>query len=196
MREKKRTLLALVAGTLMLMFVAAGIGNAALISVTYNPSDVYMSTGGINEIYVNQSNLSLADDGTPFHFNPATQHINSASFLVTLYDNASDGSEKSRVYISSSLIQLGSEFEVDGTSGARATYTFPISTALINQYLADDGATYFDIRCTYGNFYFDKVVLQADVDNNAIPTPEPGTMMLLGSGLVGLAGWGRNRFRK
>ena len=35
-----------------------------------------------------------------------------------------------------------------------------------------------------------------DTESHPAPVPEPGTMLLLGSGLIGIAGLGRKRFRK
>jgi len=40
------------------------------------------------------------------------------------------------------------------------------------------------------------VLFKGEMNLNASPVPEPATMFLLGTGLIGLAGFGRKRFRK
>jgi len=48
----------------------------------------------------------------------------------------------------------------------------------------ENGATFQDFNNT------------ADGDSGPVPVPEPTTMLLLGSGLIGLAGYGRKKFFK
>ena len=48
----------------------------------------------------------------------------------------------------------------------------------------------------FGDFYLDSSELVARGDNGTAPVPEPATLLLLGTGLLGLVGIGRKKFNK
>jgi len=63
-------------------------------------------------------------------------------------------------------------------------------------FTATSGATFLSVR-TDPTMNGDPSGTYAFVDNFSInPVPEPSTMLLLGSGLIGLVGYGRRRFKK
>lgn len=78
---------------------------------------------------------------------------------------------------------------VSGTNDASFTFTFLNNGGTLNEISMPFQVAYFDGAKNQNGLYFGQ--LSAD-----LAVPEPGTMVLLGSGLIGLAGYGRKRFRK
>jgi hypothetical protein len=149
----------------------------------YDPADVYLNKCGPTRTLTIPFNI--ADDG----FQPGVDKIYRYRIEVGLYDD-DDGFGGAGWF----EIPGHNQFDLFTLKSDPLILT---SNYLKLAFLKDDGKMNLILHMMCGDFYFDYAKISAlGCDYGPAPVPEPATLFLLGSGLVGMAGYGRKKFKK
>ena len=172
-----------------LVFAVAGSAGAILYTDVYDaglPGIIGLHMSSKSDGATSHSwTFDITDDG----FNPITQDVTSATVKLHFSEYDWDHFWEETAQLDVGLNTFS--WEVDtGWS------TFTIDSLIS---LSDTGTVNATITATDGNFWFNEADLFAEGTVPVPvtdPVPEPATMVLLGMGILGLAGINRKRLKK
>ncbi len=170
---------------LTLIFGMVGTASAISYKDVHN-FDLRMNPWGAN------SSVSWIFDITGKQtWDPAAQEITSASVALNFSDDNGWFD-----WLEFATLDVGTNnffWEVD-----TGDVNFTITSLMT---LNNAGTVDATLSAKWGDFYFNSATLSAQgtetnsaIDPSAVPVPEPSTMLLMGTGILGLVAYGRKRF--
>ncbi|WP_240731871.1 PEP-CTERM sorting domain-containing protein [Geobacter sp. FeAm09] len=190
---KKTFLAGLIAVGLTL---AAMTGVASATSCTpenpCTPGTSYTWTDSINfgSTFNDSSDHVTANFNISPPFTPGVDTISSIQFFIEITDLAGSAADKVKLVVGSWNTTSGDIHDQLGWDWA----TNDLFTASLITDLAADGKLALSILWNHGNYILESAGIEATgCDMPGAPVPEPGTIALVGLGMVGLAIYGKRR---
>lgn len=178
--------------TLTLVFGIVGVAGAISYPDTYDAGGILMSGSLFGSDDSVTWTFDITDEDSGF-FNPVTQDVTSAQISLSLEDHTGcfDFWEFANLDVGDN------SFNWEVNTG---DISFTIASLMT---LSESGTVDATLTATLGDFYFNSATLTAigtepgsTIDDAAAPVPEPSTIMLMGTGILGLVAYGRKRYHK
>ena len=195
----EKMMLFLVAGLLLMVSTTALAVPLGSYSHNYGSASGQFDPGGNDALgngYVTVSDHSTNRFNDSFDFSGLNYSAIDHFDLTLIYSNTNGAPFNPEIWFArpGGTPDQYTSFRLNSTGNSSVSQTFTVDSSLVpefNQMVAAKNFFFWFAEDTYGADDFKLYSAKLSVDGT--PVPEPGTMMLLGAGFLGLAVYGKRR---